>query len=42
LNIVASSARNVSDSWKARFASTRVAEACASFSEDSVPHFAAE
>jgi hypothetical protein len=29
-------------SWKARFAFVRVADAFASFNDDSVPHFAAE
>src|SRR4029453_7404578 len=42
LNLDASVARAVCDSVKARLASVRVAEALASLSEDSVPHFAAE
>src|SRR5262245_44075239 len=42
LKFAASCARSVNDCWKARFASVRVVDACASWSLDSVPHFAAE
>src|SRR4051794_14569671 len=42
LNEVESPTRNVSASWKARFAWARAAEAFASASDDSVPHLAAE
>ncbi len=42
LNVVASPTRNSSDSWNARFASVRIAEAFARWSDDSVPHLAAE
>jgi hypothetical protein len=41
LNVVASPTRKVKASWNALFAFVRDAEACASFSEDSVCHFAA-
>ncbi len=40
LNVDASSVRRLRFSRSARLAFVRVAEACASFSDDSVPHFA--
>jgi hypothetical protein len=42
LNIVASPALYVNACWKYRFAFVCVADAFASFNDDSVPHFAAE
>jgi len=42
LKFAASCERVVVANWKARFAFVRVADALASFGEDSVPYFAAE
>ena len=42
LNVVASPTRYVSACWNCRFAATRVADAFARLSDDSVPHLAAE
>jgi hypothetical protein len=41
-NVTASATRKVSDSWNARLAVTRVADAFARLRDDSVPHLAAE